>query len=295
MNKVASRRVLGKGLSSLIPVAASDEKTKEQDIVDVEYSLVKPNPFQPRREFDEQELQRLAESIDTQGLLQPILVRQKENREFEIISGERRYRALGLLGKKQVPCVVRQKVSDREMMEIALVENIQREDLNEIEKADGYHKLIIEHGYTHDELAKQMGKSRTAVTNSLRLLNLSDEIQNMVRKNHITMGHARALLAIADNTSRNLWAKKIVEEGLSVRDIEKKAQDSSSITQKKRRAAGEVKQDPDLLNVIERLRYKFGTSVAVKKGSSGRGEIVIDYFSEKDLTRIVDLLLDDKK
>jgi ParB family transcriptional regulator, chromosome partitioning protein len=297
MNKKASRRVLGRGLSALIPTVGVDEAESGggQEIAQIDYAAIKPNPFQPRREFVAEELQALAESIKVQGLLQPILVRQKENNSFEIISGERRFRALGILGKDKVPCVIKIKVSDREMMELALVENIQREDLNEIEKADAYQKLILEYHYTHDELSKQIGKSRTAITNSLRLLNLAEEIQQMVRKNALSMGHARALLALEDEARRLELAKKIVEEGLSVRDIEKLAYTAPRKERVPKASAGAEKtMDPDIAEAVSRLQYKLGTPVALKSMVGERGRLEIEFFSAADLTRLFDLLLSGK-
>ena len=295
MNKKASRRVLGRGLSSLIPTASVDEAPSGgQEIAQIDYAAIKPNPFQPRREFAVEELQALAESIDVQGLLQPVLVRQKDGEGFEIISGERRFRALGILGRDKVPCVVKTKVSDREMMELALVENIQREDLNEIEKADAYQQLILEYHYTHDELSKQIGKSRTAITNSLRLLNLPEAIKLMVRKNVLSMGHARALLALEDEARRLELAEKIVQEDLSVRDIEKLAQLAPRKERKlKPGGAGEVGKalDPDTAEAVSRLQYKLGTPVVLKAMSGERGKLEIEYFSTADLVRLFDILL----
>jgi ParB family transcriptional regulator, chromosome partitioning protein len=300
MNKKATRRVLGKGLSSLIPSAATIDETPVaaagDAIVNVDYSAIEPNPFQPRREFVAEELQALAESIATQGLLQPILVRQKEGGRFEIISGERRFRALGILGRDKAPCVVKPKVSDREMMELALVENIQREDLNEIEKADAYQKLILEYHYTHEELAKQMGKSRTAVTNSLRLLNLAEEIKAMVRTGALSMGHARALLAIDDERRRLDMAKKIVEEDLSVRDVERLTQAPQRASRERKAGnEGEKPLDPDTAEAVSRLQYRLGTQISLKATTAGRGKIEIEFFSAADLTRLFDLLLSEKQ
>ena len=173
MNKKTARRVLGRGLSALIPTGEEDVHiSTENEIVTIDYSVITPNQFQPRKEFNEEEINNLAQSIEIHGLLQPILVRQKAANEFEIISGERRLRALQSLGRDKAPVVIKTNVTDREMLEIALVENIQREELNEIEKAVGYQKLLLECNYTHEELSSQLGKSRAAISNSLRLLNL---------------------------------------------------------------------------------------------------------------------------
>jgi len=294
MSKKPPRRVLGRGLASLIPAATEDEVSRENSILDITCSSIKPNPFQPRTEFNEEEIKSLAESIRSQGLLQPILVRQKGD-EFEIVSGERRFRAMQTLGRETIPCIVRQKLSDREMHEVALVENIQREDLNEMEKAEAYQKLILEYDYTHDQLSKQLGKSRTVITNTLRLLNLPLEVQHMVRQNAVSAGHARALLSVEDNRYRIELAKKIVEEGLSVREIERRTQGATQQKEEKRKKERDEKNaDPSVADAMSRLQYRLGTPVRLRTMSPGKGRIEIDYFSEKDLARIVDLLLVEK-
>lgn len=292
MNKKTTRRVLGRGLSALIPTQTPDGTVGEQEIVDIDCAIIRPNPFQPRTEFDHEGLQELADSISSQGLQQPILVRQKGDSEFEIISGERRFRALLLLGKNRIPCIVKSKISDREMMEIALVENIQREDLNEIDKADQYQKLISEYNYTHDTLAKQIGISRSALTNTLRLRTLPQEIQQMLKKKVLSMGHARALLSIQDNKHRIELAKKIIEDELTVRDIERKTQKSDKKEKTRQKMLGAHRNlDPNISDAAQRLQYLLGTAVTVNVGKAHKGTISIDYFSEKDLIRIFDILL----
>lgn len=206
MNKQGTRRALGRGLSNLIPTPVENQSGNEE-IQELNISNIRPNPFQPRIDFEEEEIRGLAESIEAQGLLQPVVVRKKED-YFEIVSGERRYRAFCLLKREKIPCIVKTQITDREMLELALVENIQREELNEIEMAIAYQKLLLECSYTHDQLSKQVGKSRTSITNTLRLLNLPEEIQQMLRKNQISMGHARALLAIEDEKKAAHSGKK---------------------------------------------------------------------------------------
>lgn len=290
MNKKVSRRVLGRGLSALIPTGSEDESAvSENEVVNIDYSSIVPNQFQPRKEFNQEEINSLAQSISIHGLLQPILVRQKSAESYEIISGERRLRALRSLGKDKIPCVVRQKVSDRETTEMALVENIQREDLNDIEKADAYQQLILNHDYSHEQLAKQIGKSRTAITNTLRLLNLPEEIKTMMREQKLSMGHARALLAIEDNDNRLMFANKIITEKLSVRDIEKETQNKIGQKNKKQKKHDTV--DPNLAEAVNKLQYKLGTPVELTMKTGDRGMMKIEFYSEKDLVRIVDLLL----
>jgi ParB family chromosome partitioning protein len=294
MNKKFPRRVLGRGLSALIPAATQDGGGKNesgQQVISIDPAHIHPNPFQPRREFIEEEIDSLAESIKAQGLLQPILVRQKDNREYQIVSGERRFRALQRLGRDKIPCLVKSKLSDREMMEMALVENIQREDLNEIEKAEAYQKLLKEYNYTHDQLAAQVGKSRTAITNAIRLLGLSEEIRQMVRKNVVTMGHARALLSLNDEAARIALAIKIQKEELSVRETEKAVQQPERKTNKVQKNTAIQEIDPDIAEALKQLEYRIGTPVKLKPASDKSGKIEIAYFTEKDLTRIFDLLL----
>jgi len=292
MNKKVPRRVLGRGLSALIPTSPAEGTTGEQELVDIDCTIIKSNPYQPRTEINNDEIKELADSISAQGLLQPILVRQKGNNEFEIISGERRFRALRMLGRDKIPCIVKQKLSDREMMEIALVENIQREDLNEIDKAEAYQKLIAEYHYTHEALSKQIGKSRTVITNTLRLRTLPQEIQQMLKKKVLSMGHARALLSIEDDKQQIELAKKILEDELSVRAVERKVQKASQQRKGKQKKAGSLKNtDPNIAEAINRLQYKLGTAVTIKTKTAQRGKVEIEYYSEKDLTRIFDLLL----
>lgn len=291
MNKQGNRRALGRGLSNLIPTNI-DENVSKEEIRYIDINNIHTNPFQPRTDFKEEEIRELAESIENQGLLQPVVLRQKEN-YYEIISGERRFRAFKLLNRTEVPCIIKSKVTDREMLELALVENIQREELNEIEKAIAYQKLLLECNYTHEELSKQIGKSRTVITNSLRLLNLPEEIQGMLRKEKISMGHARALLGIENKEEQLKLAKRISDENLTVRDIEKETQETRIDKKSKPKDLNKKQEivDPDLSQVLDRLRYKLGTSVSIKSINNEKGKLEIEYFNQSDLVRIVDLLL----
>jgi ParB family chromosome partitioning protein len=293
MSKKAARRVLGRGLSALIPLSAQDGTSGENEIVEIDCTIIRPNPFQPRTDIKQEDIKELAESIKSQGLLQPVLVRQKGVSEFEIVSGERRFRALRMLGKNRIPCIVKTKLSDREMMEMALVENIQREDLNDIDKAEAFQRLIAEYSYTHESLAKQIGSSRTAVTNILRLRMLPHEVQQMVRKRLISSGHARALLSVQDNKQRIELAKKIIDENLSVRSIENKVYPAERQTHSKhKKHLPQKNHDPVVSEAISRLQYKLGTPVSINmKTADHRGRVIIEFFSEKDLTRIFDVLL----
>jgi len=301
-NKTNSKRksVLGRGLNSLIPTYSDDGDKKSQeekgsgDVELVDINAIDPNPHQPRTDFDEDEIAGLAASIQNQGLLQPVVLRKKGGR-YEIISGERRFRAHKHLKRDSVPCIVKTQVSDKEMLELALVENIQREELNEIEKAAAYQKLISEFEYTHEALAKQVGKSRTVITNSLRLLNLPDEIQQMVRKNEISSGHARAILSLETEAQQLEAARKILDDKLTVRDIEQFVQAEKVNKPAKTETAAKPQQDkvldPNIVHQLERLQYKFGTSVKLKVTGDNKGRVEIEYFSESDLVRVFDLLL----
>ncbi len=293
MSNRAHRKVLGRGLSNLIPLKLDDSENANE-IHEISLASIKTNPFQPRQYFDEEEIKGLAESIKTQGLLNPIIVRQKDN-YYEIISGERRFRAFQYLNKDSIPSIIKKNISDREMLEIALIENIQREELNEIEKAVAYKKLILDYGYTHEKLSEQVGKSRSVITNTLRLLNLPEEIQSMLRNNQISMGHARALLSIKDNSDIISTAKRIIEEQLSVRDIEQLC----SSEKKKERGVKEnnkkiVLPNPDLNDIIERLQYKFGTSVIIKNNSK-KGTISFIFYGTEDLSRLIDIFLNNNE
>jgi len=291
MNKNVARKALGRGLSNLIPVN-TDNSNEINEIHEVSVSSIKTNPYQPRLDFNDEEIIGLAESIRVQGLLQPVVVRKK-NDFYEIISGERRFRAFKYLKKETVPCIVKTNVADREMLELALIENIQREELNEIEKALAYQKLLLEYNYTHEQLSGQVGKSRTAITNSLRLLNLPEEIQLALRNNSISMGHARALLSI-ENKQQLEVLQKIIAEKLSVRDVEEIGSSSGNKVKKIKQVKQEINQqikDPDYLKVIEQLQYKFGTSVEISTKKSNRGLLSFVFIGEEDLARITDILL----
>lgn len=293
------RQVLGRGLSSLIPMD-SEEKGSDNEVMFVDIPSIQTNPFQPRLDFDDVEIKGLAESIDKQGLLQPIVLRKHEN-GYQIISGERRFRALKLLGRDKAPCIVKAKVSDREMLEMALVENIQRENLNEIEEALSYQRLLFECNLSHQELSERVGKSRTTITNTLRLLKLPENIQNLLRDKKMTMGHARALISIDDQEKQATLARRIVEENLTVREVEFFGKNDEQVlvqkeTGKKEKTAKErespAELDPDLKHQQDQLRYRFGTDVAIHLNEiSKKGRIEVPFYTMDDLNRILDLLI----
>lgn len=286
-----TRRALGRGLTDLIPVD-SEEGGSGNDVVFVDVESIRGNPYQPRVDFADDQIAELAQSIKAQGLLQPIAVRKKTN-GYEIISGERRYRAVKHLGQDKIACLVKGRVSDREMLEMALVENIQREDLNDIELARSYERLLVECELSHEKLALRVGKSRSAISNALRLLKLPEEVQKMVRRGELSAGHGRALLALDGPGGQLALAAKAVAGGMSVRELERAgARQRQGMGGTRRGKADTTGQDdPDLLKLQEQLRYHFGTDVKVLKERRGAGRVVVTYYDTNDLARIVDLML----
>ena len=295
---MALKRGLGKGLDSLIPTnvmmesevkhatvstASSAEEGKDGTLM-VKLSKVEPNRDQPRKNFDEDSLQELAESLKQFGMLQPILV-QNRGDYYEIIAGERRWRAAKIAGLKEVPVIVRE-LTDQEIVEISLIENIQREDLNPIEEAQAYKRLLTEFHLKQDEVAERVSKSRTAVTNSMRLLKLCDEVQKMVVDDMISTGHARALISIEDPEEQYLIAQKIFDEKLSVREVEKLVKDLH-------KPPKPPKEENKTLQAIyqeisERLKQSLSTKVSVSAKQNGAGKIEIEFYNHEDLERLLE-------
>ncbi len=294
---MAKPRGLGKGLDLMIPNVVGEEKEKkepkvvvkeekEQGETLVKITKVEPNREQPRKFFDEDALQELADSIKQFGLLQPILVQDRKD-YYEIIAGERRWRAAKLAGLKEVPVIIK-NYTEQEIVEIALIENIQREDLNPIEEAQAYKKLLTEFNLKQDEVAERVSKSRAAVTNSIRLLKLSDKVQQMVIDDMISTGHARALLAIEDPEQQYIIAQKIFDEKLSVRDIEKLVKDLHKTPKAKKlddKAMQAIYQD-----IEEKLKQSLGTKVAISSKGKGAGKIEIEFYSHEDLDRLLEMI-----
>lgn len=294
------RNGLGKGLDSLIPdkkvkPAASDkkdEKTKREESnksgeILVKINEVEPNREQPRKDFDEDALMELADSIKQFGILQPLLV-QKKKGYYEIIAGERRWRAAKLAGIKEVPVIVK-NYTEQEIVEISLIENIQRENLNPIEEAMAYKRLLEEFSLKQDEVAERVSKSRTAVTNSMRLLKLSDRVQQMIVDDMISTGHARALLAIDDEEQQYIIANKIFDEKLSVRETEKLVK---ALKNPKKEVKKKIIEHTFVYeNLEEQMKNIIGTKVSVNPKANGKGKIEIEYYSEEELERIYDLIM----
>ena len=288
-------RGLGKGLDSLIPNAVGEAKTKK-DVKNtaeakgpetiVKITMVEPNREQPRKNFDEDALQELSDSIKQFGLLQPILVQDRKD-HYEIIAGERRWRAAKLAGLKEVPVIIR-NYTEQEIVEISLIENIQREDLNPIEEAQAYKRLLTEFNLKQDEVAERVSKSRAAVTNSIRLLKLSDKVQEMVIEEKITTGHARALLAVEDAEEQYELAQKIFDEKLSVRDVEKMVKNLHN--PKKVKKVDDKTMQIIYQDIEEKLKQRLGTKVAVSSKGDGAGKIEIEFYSNDDLDRLLDMI-----
>ncbi len=287
-------RALGKGLGALIPQLEEEDL---QNTMEIPIDEIELNPFQPRRTFDQESLNELAGSIKIHGILQPLVVRKKDHR-YQLIAGERRLRAAKLAGLETVPVIIKE-LDDRAVMEIALVENLQREDLNPIEEAEAYQKLIEEFSLTQEEVAKAVGKSRTAITNTLRLLNLPSEIQQMVLENKLTMGHARALLGLESVDQQLYLSKKVIDEQLSVRNTEELVRLMNASPEVPRETSAETKKelstredqlDPNLQAIVDDMTRLFGTKVRIKT-SGNRGRIEIEYYSQEELERITEILL----
>lgn len=287
---------LGKGLDSLIPEtvkAVPGEKTRiiekvvEKPIeMKVKTSIVGPNKDQPRKQFDEDSLMELADSIKQFGIIQPLIVQEK-NGFYEIIAGERRWRAAKLAGLKEVPVIVK-NYTDLEIVEISLIENIQRENLNPIEEAIAYKRLLTEFNLKQDEVAERVSKSRTAVTNSMRLLKLNEKVQHMVIDDMISTGHARALLGIEDPELQATTAAKVFDEKLSVRETEKLVKDIQKGKPEKKKET--PVQDFIFADLEEKMKAAVGSKVSIHQKTKGKGKIEIEFYSQEDLERLIDLI-----
>ena len=286
MNK---KPVLGRGLNALIP------KTPHMEIIiaNVEIGKIHPNPFQPRTDFDPGALEELTRSIREKGIIQPITIRRAEN-GYQLISGERRLRAAQLARLKYIPAYIISIENDEEMLELALIENIQREYLNPIEVAAAYQRLIDDCRLTQDDIAQKVGKDRSTVTNFIRLLKLPLKIQDGLRKNKISMGHARALINLPSEKTQLRTYDKIVDAGLSVRKVEDIVRSAGKNSAKPAKSAGSGAA-ANLHSLEERLQQALGTKVKVHTKGNSKGEIVIEFYSLDDFDRLLDLFTDGKK
>ncbi len=284
-----SKRALGKGIEALLQNTGSEEPKADTGQLSVPLGKIYPNPDQPRKTFAEESLKELADSIREQGIIQPIIV-EAYGSGYRIIAGERRFRAAQLAHLAEVPVIVR-SFTEEEKLEIALIENIQREDLNPIEEALGYRQLIDHTGLSQDDVAKKVGKNRSTIANSLRLLKMSQEMQDALSYSKMTAGHARALLSILNPADQMILFSRIVTDGLSVREAEAQASELNrgGRAVQVEKSVSMKKKDPELNTIEQRLIDLFGTKVSVK-GSAKKGRIEISYFSLDDLDRILEIV-----
>lgn len=295
---------LGRGLNVLIPEQKKEETSEPKEVIkevvkvkevvkevekeiELKISEIEPNRNQPRKQFDEDALEELAASIKQFGVIQPLIV-QKRDDYFEIIAGERRWRAARMAGLKKVPVIIRE-YEDQKVLEVALIENIQRENLNAIEEAKAYERLTVEFHLTQDEIAKKVSKSRTAITNTMRLLKLDERVQKMVEDELISSGHARCLLGLNNSELQYEFAVKIMDLSLSVRDAEKLVKKAN---EEKPKTEPKETNNFDFLykEIEESMKQKFGTKVNINSKKNNKGKIEIEYYSQEDLERIIDML-----
>ena len=282
-----TRRALGRGLSALL---SDRPETASEEMIEIDLDLIEPSNFQPRTNFDEERLEQLAQSIRANGIIQPLLVRKTPNGKYQLVAGERRWRASQRAGLQRVPCVVREIPEDR-MLELALIENIQRQELNAIEEAHAYKRLIESLGLTQEMVAQRVGRDRTFITNYLRLLRLPEDIQGLVEAEQLSMGHARALLGVDEPDIQRKLAKEIINKGLSVRQTERTI---------KRIVEGEqvssdspaVKEDPNFKAAEDKLRRRLSSKVHITVSQKGNGgKIEIEFFDDNDLNRIYEMIM----
>ncbi len=303
--KKTQRPALGRGLSALIsssvPIKGNNtalsmnqpEQIVDNDVLEIDIAKIHPNSSQPRKDFNEEELLELSSSIREHGILQPVLLRAVGADSYEIIAGERRWRAAKLAGIAKIPAIVR-AFSDKEVLEISIVENIQRQDLNPVEQAKAFQRLMDEFSMTQSDVAEQVGKDRVTVANAIRLLKLPDDVVELIRNGRISVGHAKALLSIKEPHAQRSLAKKVITESLSVRELESLVSRvvvlDGGKSSPKEKMDGIHKREAGLQDIIDRLRMSLGTRVNVRHSKSGKGKIEIEYYSEAELERLVEIL-----
>ncbi len=289
---MAVKKGLGKGLDTMIPKVVKEDAILEKEIEKAEglatetyvkLSKIEPNRNQPRKNFDQEELESLAASLKQKGMISPIIVTKRKD-HYEIVAGERRWRAAHIAGLTEIPVLIRE-YTEQEIDEISIIENVQREDLNSIEEANAYKRLMDEYKYTQEVVAEKMGKSRAAITNTLRLLKLSEKIQKMIVEKKLSEGHARALLAVEDLKIQEKLAQKVVDEKLSVRDIEKLVKNLGK--PEKTKAPSTNEYDVFYKDIAESLKTSLGTKVSVSGKGDGAGKIEIEFYSNDELDRLV--------
>ncbi|MEW6755063.1 MAG: ParB/RepB/Spo0J family partition protein [Candidatus Latescibacterota bacterium] len=287
------KSALGRGISALIPdfPEGTPGGGEARQIVYLRVDEIEPNPFQPRASFDEQGLDELMRSIQEKGVIQPITV-TRVGQAYQIVAGERRWRATRKAGIETIPAILRQVESQQELMELTLIENVQREDLNPIEEAEGYRALMDRCFLTQDEVAQRVGKDRSTIANLVRLLRLPQQIQDYLRGDQLQMGHARALLGLEEDEDRLGLAARAVQEGMTVRQVEEAVNSRRTRREPRRRPAPrEESPDPHIAEFEERLRHRLGTGVAIRRTSARRGRVEVEFYDDDDLERILELLL----
>ena len=284
-------RRLGRGLEALLGSATGLASSDEGALKSIPIAQIARNPFQPRHEFNAEELTELEESLKVSGLLQPITVRRRAGKDgFELIAGERRLRAAAKLGWREIPAIIKE-IDDRTILTLALIENLQRTDLNPIEEGEGYHKLSHEFGLTQQQIAETVGKDRTTITNMLRLLQLPAMVRELVQQGELTMGHAKVLLGLEDPEKITRLAQEVVKEGLTVREIESRLRGVGTHRGKKTgRPRAIDRQSPEAKRVEERLRRFLQTDTVIKVGPKNRGTLTIHFYSADDLERVLELM-----
>lgn len=282
------KRGLGRGLDALLGGSDKGQEASAASTGQIPVDLIQRGRYQPRRDFDEAALKELADSISAQGIVQPVVVRPMESGGYELIAGERRWRAAQMAGLSEVPAVIRE-VDDRTAMAMGLIENIQRQDLNAVEEASALHRLLNDFGLTHQQVAEAVGKSRSAVSNLLRLLELDTEVKTLVEERKLEMGHARALLTL-DAVAQRAAAQEVVDKALSVRETEAlvKGLQEAKPDEEGPKAKTQPKPDPDVERLIQGLSEKLGAQIKLQQGRGGKGKLVISYNSLDELDGILD-------
>ena len=282
-----AKKALGKGLGALMDIREEIDQEQQKTPSEIDIQLIDINPNQPRKNFDAEKLRELAESIRQHGIIQPLVLKPEKAR-YLIVAGERRYRAARMAGLKQVPAVIKE-VTDQELLQLSIIENIQREDLNPIEEAMAYKRLIEEFSLKQDEIAERVSKSRTAVTNSMRLLKLAPKVQQMLIDEMISAGHARAILAITEPDTQYSVAMKVFDEKLSVRETEKLVKKLLEPAKERKGNVGSTTEDVIYESLEEKMKGIMGTKVHIQRKKNNKGKIEIEYYSRDELERIIEL------
>ena len=284
-------RRLGRGLEALLGSATGLATSDEGALKSIPIGQITRNPFQPRREFKAEDLAELQESLKASGLLQPITVRRRPGKDgFELIAGERRLRAAKALGWREIPAIIKE-IDDRTLLTLALIENLQRTDLNPIEEGEGYRQLAHEFSLTQQQIAETVGKDRTTIANMLRLLQLPDSVRALLQEGQLSMGHAKVLLGLEEDGTIITLAQEIVREGLTVREVERRLRAVETPAKKKTGRPRSIdRQPPEVRQIEDRLRRFLQTDVAIKAGSGNRGSITMQFYSADDLERLLDVM-----